>query len=104
MNTGNESKSKYDIGSTKKKDLIDLFDTDLDEFVTCSAAFNVLKQLASHWVTDLANEDEQADHLLSNVYRWLTSSKNSNLYDPLLHRLIHKLMTLNMRYLLNRFK
>ena len=43
MNTGNESKSKYDNGSTNKKDLIDLFDTDLDEFVTCSAAFNVLK-------------------------------------------------------------
>jgi len=55
-------------------------------------------------VSDLANEDEHADHLLSNVYRWLTSSKNSKLYDPLLHRLVHKLMSLNLRFLLSRFK
>lgn len=104
INKANDSKSKYDKGFANKREMIDLFDTDLDEFVTCSAAFKVLKQLASHWVADLANDDVQADNLLSNVYRWLTSSKLSNLYDPLLHRLIHKLMTMNMKFLLSRFK
>ena len=98
-NMANDSKGKSQGGDANQKQMIDLFDTDLDEFVTCSAAFKILKQLTSHWVSDLANEDEHADRLLSNVYRWLTSSKHSKLYDPLLHRLVHKLMSLNLRFL-----
>ena len=39
-----------------------------------------------------------------NVYRWLSSPKTSKLYDPLLHRLVHKLMKKNFFQLLLRFK
>jgi len=50
------------------------------------------------------NEDVYADSLISNMHRWLSSPKVSKLYDPLLHRLVHKLMTKNFYLLLSRFK
>ena len=37
------------------------FDTDLDEFVTCRAAFQKLKDLMNRWLQDIHNEDEYAD-------------------------------------------
>jgi DNA polymerase epsilon subunit 1 len=81
------------------------FDTDLDEMVTCSAAFKKLKDLVSRWLEDAVQQDDAcAQNLISNVYRWLSSSKVSKLYDPLLHRLVHKLMTKNFYLLLRRFK
>ena len=52
----------------------------------------------------MQKDDIYADHLVSSVYRWLSSSKTSKLYDPLLHRLVHKLMTKNFYLLLRRFK
>lgn len=49
-------------------------------------------------------DDEHADALVSNVYRWLSSPKSSKLYDPLLHRLVHKLMKKNFISLLRKLK
>ena len=70
-------------------------DTDLDEFVTCRAAFTKMKDLMNRWLQDIHNEDEYADDLMSNIYRWLSSGNSSKMYDPLLHRLVHKLMKKN---------
>lgn len=68
------------------------FDTDLDEFVTCANAFAQLKKLMKCWVYDLHEMDlDVAADLIMNVYRWVTDP-SSKMYDPLLHRLIHKLM------------
>ena len=41
---------------------------------------------------------------MSNVYRWLSSGIASKMYDPLLHRLVHKLMKKNFFQLLLHFK
>ena len=49
----------------------------------------------NRWLQDIHNEDEYADDLMSNVYRWLSSGIESKMYDPLLHRLVHKLMKKN---------
>lgn len=38
------------------------------------------------------------------MYRWLTSSTQSKLYDPLLHRLVQKLMKKNFFKLLYELK
>ena len=88
----------------KQNQLTTEFDTDLDEFVTCSASFRKLKDLVQSWLEDVMKQDVYADILISNVQRWLTSPKVSKLYDPLLHRLVHKLMTKSFYILLRRFK
>ena len=80
------------------------FDTDLDEFVTCQAAFHRLKDLMHDWLNDMLRDDMNAELLMSHVYRWITSPNASKLYDPLLHRLIHKLMLKNFYILLMKFK
>ena len=84
---------------SKKKGAKDIaqaeFDTDLDEFVTCRAAFTKMKDLMNRWLQDIHNEDEYADDLMSNIYRWLSQGISSKMYDPLLHRLVHKLMKKN---------
>lgn len=96
--------SKGKNSKEKQGQLTTQFDTDLDEFVTCSASFRKLKELVDSWLKDVMNEDKYADTLISNVQRWLTSAKVSKLYDPLLHRLVHKLMTKSFYILLRRFK
>lgn len=53
---------------------------------------------------DFANDDKSAHFLLENVYRWLSSPKFSKLHDPLLLKLVHKLMRKNFYQLLLRFK
>lgn len=80
------------------------FDTDLDEYVTCAAVFKKLRELVNHWLKDVYNNDQYADNLISHLYRWLISSGESKLYDPLLHRLVHKLMKKNFFYLLSNLK
>ena len=102
--TANHMASGYDSKTKGKKEFTTEFDTDLDEFVTCSQSFKKLKELVNQWYEDVVSGDQYADELLSNVYRWLTSSKSSKLYDPLLHRLIHKLMKKNFFQLILRFK
>lgn len=81
------------------------FDTDLDEFVTCANAFAQLKKLLSCWVGDLQTSDDAdvAAELITNVYKWVTDPV-SKLYDPLLHRLVHKLMKKSFLRLLHQFK
>ena len=71
------------------------FDTDLDEFVTCAPVFKKLRELINVWLKDVLNNDQYADNLISHLYRWLSSPADSKLYDPLLHRLVHKLMKKN---------
>ena len=49
-------------------------------------------------------ESEFAQELLSHFYRWLTSPTGSKMYDPLLHRMIHKMMMKGFLYLVDCFK
>jgi DNA polymerase epsilon subunit 1 len=80
------------------------FDYDLDEFVTCAPAFEKLKMLMKFWLKDIIQaQSTQADDLISNFYRWLTST-TSKLYDPLLHRLVHKMMKKHLQTLVLEFK
>jgi len=81
------------------------FDTDLDEFVICAAAFNRLRELVKLWMYDHVHlASENAQEILINLYSWLTDSTGSKMYDPLLHRMIHKMMSKNFYCLLQRFK
>lgn len=71
--------------------------------MTCAPAFAKLRGLVTMWMNDKENYDSEfAGELLMHLYRWLTSS--SKLYDPLLHRMIHKMMSKNFYWLLSRFK
>lgn len=81
------------------------FDTDLDEFITCSASFKKLKDLVTIWYEDyIKNDDYSAYFLLQNFYRWLSSPQSSKLFDPLILKLVHKLMKKNFFQLLLRLK
>ena len=72
--------------------------------MTCANAFAQLKKLLKCWVFDLhATETDVAPELIVNVYRWLTNPA-SKLYDPLLHRLVHKLMKKSFLKLIHAFK
>jgi len=47
-------------------------------------------------------DSEFAHELLAHFYRWLTST--SKLYDPLLHRMVFKMMQKNFYFLLARLR
>mmetsp|Transcript_40967 Transcript_40967/g.62374 ORF Transcript_40967/g.62374 Transcript_40967/m.62374 type:complete len:134 (-) Transcript_40967:308-709(-) len=92
-------------GDSKEKKLgAPDFDTDLDEFVTCAHTFRRLKDVVQGWLSDALKDDFYASLLIENLQRWLTSPKTSKLYDPQLHRLVHKLMKKNFTMLLHRLK
>jgi len=99
-----DSKNKQSLGPNDGGNFTTEFDTDLDEFVTCSQSFKKLKELVTSWYEDYLREDLSASYLLQNVYRWLSSAHSSKLHDPLLLRLVHKLMKKNFFQLLLRFK
>ena len=80
------------------------FDTDLDEYVTCATMFKHLKTVINIWLQDLSRNDVYADALVSHLFRWLSSPAEAKLYDPLLHRLVHKLMKKNFFMLLQSLK
>ena len=67
-------------------------DEPADENAMTASAFRLIKHLFQEWMRDVINDEEaQADVLLMNAYRWLTSDA-ALLYDPALHRLVHSLM------------
>ena len=62
-----------------------------DETTSCVRAFKVLKHLVTGWSIDTMSRGLAADLLVSNFYRWI-SSPHSKMYDPALHKLVHKLI------------
>jgi len=57
-----------------------------------STAMRVLRLMLSEWMRNVLHQgDTQADAMLMNFYRWL-SSTSSLLYDPALHRMVQLLM------------
>ena len=80
------------------------FDTDLDEYVTCAPVFKKLRNLMNLWFEDMSRENPCAEQLLTNIYRWLASPTVAKLYDPLLHRLVHKLMKKSFYQLIYQLK
>jgi len=76
------------------------YDTELDEFATCGPAFKLLSELVEQWhshkeYSKNLGHSFNASMILSNFYRWLSTPSTSKLYDPLLYRLVHKLMKKN---------
>ena len=92
MATSLEDLTKGAMKSQVAQDKKDTFDVDLDEYVSCAEAFKKLKLLCDQWLVDVRNENQFADMMFANLYRWLTSPNQSKLYDPMLHNLIHKMM------------
>ena len=62
-----------------------------DEFVLGSNAFYMIKKMVERFFNDMKNDIPCADILIVHFYRWI-SSFNSKFYDPVLYRLILKLM------------
>jgi len=63
-----------------------------DEFVLGANAYIVMKKLIEKWLYDVKiHENFCADILLVHFYRWI-SSLNSKFYDPVLMRMLNKLM------------
>ena len=70
----------------------------------CQDAFNTLKTVVQYWLTDTTvHGNSVADGQLSHFYRWMRSPA-SLLYDPALHRMIHKMMKKVWMQLLQRFR
>jgi len=65
----------------------------IDDTSACLASFKILKKLISNWMQDVgaSSYNEYADRLLMEFYRWLRTP-SSLFYDPLLHRMVHRLM------------
>ena len=72
----------------------------LPDETSVSSVFALVKSMVKDWLRDVltanvagvdTNSSNQADVLLMNVYRWLSTS-SSLLYEPLLHRFVHSLM------------
>ena len=67
----------------------------IDDTSACMSSFKILKKLVSNWISDVGaateSSNEYADRLLMEFYRWLRTP-SSLFYDPLLHRMVHRLM------------
>lgn len=90
--------------------LVDAGDNDgevldvLDERVLARNAFRYVRLMLQSWCTDvLHSSNPYADQLIQNIHRWF-SKQESNLYDPLLYRMMSSLMKKIFGYLLNTFK
>lgn len=68
----------------------------------CVDAFKKLKELVLSLFEDLTKGQVIADHLLSNLYRWL-SSPSSKLYDPQLFDFVNQLMKKSFSMMIKRF-
>lgn len=76
----------------KSAQLGDLEGTAIDASEPTGPAFRILKNLVSNWLADAsANHNPIADHLLQNLYRWI-SNPASKLHDHELHRCMGRLM------------
>ena len=63
-----------------------------DDKNACRAALKILCTVVHTWFVDVVrHRNPFADELIAHLYRWLRSSVSS-LYDPSLHRLVHRLM------------
>lgn len=80
-------------------DLIE--DNPNDEKVICLNAFKKIRTIINTWVEDLNKyKNEFADKLVIHSYRWITT-KDSKMYDPLLHLTVHKLVNQLFEHLLS---
>ena len=71
-----------------------------DERSICLNAFRKVRSMISTWIEDVKKyKNEFADKLVMHSYRWLTS-RNSKMYDPLLHLTVHKLIKQLFNHLL----
>jgi DNA polymerase epsilon subunit 1 len=68
------------------------------------SAFKVLRAFVANLFSDIAqNQNEVADQILQHFYRWLRS-RSAKLYDPMLHKMVHQLMTKVFLRLCSEFK
>jgi DNA polymerase epsilon subunit 1 len=75
-----------------------------DEFVLGSNAFFVMKKMVEKWLNDVKTyKNYTADVLLINFYRWIASF-NSKFFDPVLQRMINKLMQKYFSVLIRKIK
>ncbi|KAJ4724769.1 DNA polymerase epsilon catalytic subunit [Melia azedarach] len=75
-----------------------------DETTLSAPAFRVLKQLIQRCLTDAVTSGNVfADAILQHLYRWLCSP-HSKLHDPVLHRILNKVMQKVFALLLAEFR
>jgi DNA polymerase epsilon subunit 1 len=100
---------KYELAEKNRTDkpaghtVID-YHLERDEFVLCANSFHVIKRMAEKLLNDVRHsESVPADILLGNFYRWI-SSFNSKFFDPVIHRMINKLMYKYFSILVRKIK
>lgn len=101
-----DAKNRKGGGKTAQKESILLtaqHAQSFDETTSCVRAFKVLKHLVTGWSIDTMNRGLVAELLVLNFYRWI-SSPHSKMYDPALHKLVHKLIKRVYVHLLAEFK
>ena len=75
-----------------------------DEFTLGSNAFYVMKKMVEKWLSDVKQyENFCADLLQIHFYRWVASF-NSKFFDPVLYRMINKLMQRYFSILIRKIK
>lgn len=87
----------------------------MDDTSACMASFKILKKMVQNWCRDVGAHSKKggggggsahtqyADRLLMEFYRWLRTPA-SLFYDPLLHRMVHRLMKKVLMQLVAQFR
>jgi len=83
----------------------------MDDTSACMASFKILKKMVQNWCADVGAHSKKggsahtqyADRLLMEFYRWLRTPA-SLFYDPLLHRMVHRLMKKVLMQLVAQFR
>ena len=98
-----DKRNVNDVPSSSGTHVID-YHLERDEFVLGANAFMAIKRIVEKWLQDVRHhENVCADLLLVHFFRWV-SSFNSKFFDPVLHRMIIKLMQKYFSILLRKIK
>merc|ERR550534_1679670 len=100
VETGEKKNEKMEIENVKKSIFI------VDDSTKCKSTFKTLVTLLKQMVRDHGRERNYKDVILEQIeglYSWIRDP-DSHFYDPLLHRMVHKLLTKVFYRLLHKFK
>ncbi|KAL4468704.1 hypothetical protein ABPG74_005207 [Tetrahymena malaccensis] len=77
---------------------------EIDELTQAKQSFKNLQQMVQYWIHDVQQfENPIADFFITNIHSWLTT-KESKFYDPILSKMLQKLMKKIFQYFISKLK
>lgn len=74
-----------------------------DEFTLGSGAFHMIIKFIERILHDVDYQFDIAEYLIAHIYRWI-STPTSKFYDPVVHRMINKIMQKNFAIFIKALK